>query len=270
MLFDKLYADLVAPDGSVYVLYLAHLDFGVRLRFAEIEAYPAGAGRQVHAGRAPRNLAACLDCADALDVKLVAPAGRFRFQASALNGAFAPSSSAAPGVAWSVCMARTQARLELPASLGGGCVTGVGYVDRLRVENAGIRRQLLRLDWGRVHLADSTRVWSRVTLRDGDAWQQGARWSRPGAKAEPLPAGRASELVAAEVAGEEAAILGERVLHAGSAVDQDRFPILPLRWLCQVLAGRPEQRRCVARLGQSGSISGSGAGWGVYESVDFA
>jgi hypothetical protein len=265
MAFDKLYADLVAPDGSVYVVYLATFDLpGGRLRFAELETYPVAGQRRIYTARPSSSHRTDVGSNEPLDVVLDSSVGIFQFQARALNGGFVPSAVPRSGLEWRVCMARTEARLEFPAALGGGVVSGTGYVDHLRVERPTARRGLRTLDWGRAHLSSSSLVWSRLTFSEGPSWADAARWSGPGTAAEPGPC-------RAWVDPEQIVALGgivasERVLHEGSALDRHRVPAAPVRWFLQAVAGPTHQRRWVTRIAEPGHPA---MGWGIHESVSF-
>ncbi len=267
MVFDKLYADLVAPDGSVYVLYLASFDlFGGRLRFAELETYPADGRRRVYTARPSASHRTTLASDEPLDVALETSVGQFRFRSTPLNGGFVPPDTARSGLEWRVCMGRTQARLELPPALGGGSVGGTGYVDHLRVEQPTLRRGLRTLDWGRAHLSSSTVVWTRLRFSDGDVWDQFARWTALGTPAEPGPLSPSEDLALAQIETAGGTIASERVLHEGGAIDRSRLPVAPVRWLLKAAAGRTHQRRYLTRISEPGH---PGAGWGIHESVSF-
>ena len=268
MAFDKLYADLVAPDGTVYVLYLATLDFlGGRLRFAELETYPAHGLRRVYTARPSPAHRTTLARDEPLDVELATSWGRFRFQAVQLNGGFAPRNPPRSGLEWSVCMGRTEARLELPIGLGGGVVTGTGYIDHLRVARPTLRRGLRTLDWGRAHLANSSIVWTRLRFSDGHTWDQFARWTLPGTAAEPGPLTASEQVAVAQIEAAGGRVQSQRVLHEGSALDPSRVPGAPVRWLLKALAGETHQRRWVTRIVETGRHT---TGWGIHESVSFA
>ncbi len=268
MAFEKLYADLVAPDGSVYVLYLATLDFlGSRLRFAEVETYPAQGQRRVFASRPSSAHRATLAPDEPLDIELKTSSGTFRFQAHQLNGGFVPSHPPRFGLEWSVCMGRTEARLELPVALGGGVVTGTGYIDHLRVARSTVRRGLRTLDWGRAHFASSSIVWTQLKFSDGQTWGQFARWPLPGAAAEPGPLALSERVAVAQIEAAGGSVQSERVLHEGGALDRSRVPGAPVRWLLNAIAGETHQRRWVTRIGEAGHQT---TGWGIHESVSFA
>jgi hypothetical protein len=268
MAFDKLYADLVAPDGSVYVLYLATLDFlGCRLRFAELEAYPVEGQRHVYTARPSPAHRTTLDLDEPLDVELSTSSGRFRFQALQVNGGYAPPSPAKPGLEWSVCMGRTQARLELPLGLGGGVVSGTGYIDRLSVVRPSIHRSLRTLHWGRAHLASSSIVWTRLGFADGETWEQFARWALPGTEAEAGPLTRSEHVAVAQIEAAGGRVQSERVLHEGCALDCSRVPSAPVRWLLNAMAGQTHLQRWATRIVEAGYQT---TGWGIHESVSFS
>lgn len=267
MAFDKLYADLVAPDGSVYVLYLATFDLpGGRLRFAELETYPAQGQRRVFTARPSPSQRTTQASDEPLDVALDTSVGGFRFQARPLNGGFVPAAAPRSGLEWSVCMGRTEARLELPAAIGGRVVSGTGYVDHLRVERPTVSRGLRTLDWGRAHLSSSSVVWTWLTFSDGPSWAQSARWSKPGAGAEPGPLTPCTQVALGQIAAAGGTVASERVLHEGNALDRHRLPSAPVRWLLQAVAGRTHQRRWVTCIAEPGH---GASGWGIHESVSF-
>ena len=267
MAFDKLYADLVALDGSVYVLYLATLDFlGGRLRFVELEAYPAQGQRQVYTARPSPAHRTTLERDEPLDIELSTSSGRFRFQALQVNGSYVPPSPPQSGLEWSVCMGRTEARLELPLALGGSVVTGTGYIDHLRVVRPAVHRTLRTLHWGRAHLASSSIVWTRLGFSDGETWAQSARWALPGTEAEPAVLTPSDQLAVAQIEAAGGRVQSERVLHEGCALDRSRVPSGPVRWLLNAMAGRTHLQRWATRIVETGQPT---AGWGIHESVSF-
>ncbi len=271
MLFEKLYADLVAPDGAVYVLYLATLHvLGFKVRMAEIEAYSVGSPRRIHSARLghrrPR-VPASLDETSPLDARLFTAVGEFRFRSTLRSGAFLPAERPLPGLEWRVCMGRTEAQIDLPAALGGSTIKGIGYIDHLRVEHPTARLGLRTLEWGRAHLSRSSLVWSRLRLKDGRVWEQFARWPHPGGIATPGSLRPSEALARAQIEGAGGSVKAERVLFEGAAIDQDRVPFAPVRWLMLATAGRAHQRRCVTRIAEPGLETG---GWGVHESVTFS
>ena len=267
MAFDKLYADLVAPDGSAYVVYLATFDFlGHRLRFAELEAFPADGPRRVYTARPSAAHTTTLANAEALDVELATSVGRFRFQSRALNGAFVPRDQPRSGLEWSVCMGRSEARLTLPPALGGGAVAGIGYVDHLHVARPTPRSGLRTLDWGRAHLSTSSIVWTRLRFSDGQAWAQFARWDLPGGPAQPAPLTPSEELAVAQIEAAGGSAEAQRLLHEGSPLDRCRVPAAPLRWLLQAAAGPAHQRRWLTRIVEPRLATN---GWGIHEFVSF-
>ena len=268
MAFQKLYADLVDAEGSVYVLYLATFDFlGRPLRFAELETYLRGEGRRVYTGTTASGDQTTLASEQPLEVKLATSVGEFMFRARPVSGSFVPREAPRSGLEWHVCMGRTEARLELPQSLGGGVVIGTGYSDHLTVSQPAVRKGLRALDWGRAHLSGSSIVWTRLKFSDGQVWEKCARWALPGGSAQPGPFTPAENLAVAQIAAAGGTIESERVLHVGSALDRSRVPSTPVRWLLRAVAGATHQRRWVVRIAEPNC---STAGWGIHESVTFA
>jgi hypothetical protein len=266
--FEKLYADLVTPDGAVYLLYLATLDLlGTKYRYAGLECYSASGERQVIAATPGDDHAPDHGAGTELRGTLATASGELRYEFQPLVGGLMPDRPACDGLRWSVRLARAAARLKLPAELGGGEVQGTGYVDHVALDRITRRFGLRRVDWGRAHLRDATVVWNSVQFCDGRHWDRTLRWQRPGGSPQTLERGafKGPPDPHTEIARAGGLLDSERVLHHGTAIDRQRFPNAAGRWAVRALTGWTEERRCVSRIAQGDHAPG----WGVYETVHF-
>src|SRR5262249_9688661 len=143
--FDKLYADLVADDGTVCIVYLTRTEiFGTRHATATVELYtPNGKREVVHARRAPA--IPDLD-AGAWTVELDVPGGPFRIVHTPRAGGFTPAGSPA-ALTWAVTAACADVEARWLGDAGRGVLRGRGYADRVTLHRIARRLGLRRVDW---------------------------------------------------------------------------------------------------------------------------
>lgn len=272
--FRKLYADVVAEDGTVGIVYLSWLEaWGLRTRYAAIELYrPDGRREILSARRAPR-----LDLerlGSNLRIELDLPEGPFRLCFEPEAGPWEPA-VAPQGLRWRVLCARARA-VGVWSCGDRDPLRGVGYADLVALDHPPRRLGLERLDWGRVHLERETVVFTRLSARRGLVWGRAARWRggawRPeegDATLEPDRRGLALRLADGRATPTRLYLRPERTLHDGSAFDPVRIPSPVTRALTIALAGRVHERRWLSRA--DGDVPPDGARRSaLHEQVDFA
>lgn len=262
--FRKVYADVLAPDGTLYVVYLAWLHLlGRWYGRSGAEVYAPDGTHTTHHGEemAPVEHAEF----DATHIVVALPRGPLVLRYHPEGEAFSPAPPmACPGLSWSVLVPRGTAIIT-SADLGRH--EGVGYVDWVALSRPTRRLGLRELSWGRAHLDDATIAFTALDFADGRVWHSGAVWSRPSPA--PDPGEVASELDAAgnmrvTVGGSALVLRAERLLHQGDAFGKDRVPRPMERLVARVLGGRTHETRWL------GSASwAQGRGRAVYERVRF-
>jgi hypothetical protein len=244
--FTKLYSDLVCDDGTVVVAYAAWLDlFASRTAYAGVELYGPDGTRDVIRARQVEHRA------DANGVRIVldVPSGRFTLEQQTIHGGWLPS-GASPHrhLDWRVVCARASAE----ARFDGRVLRGIGYSDWVEVGCATRSLGLAQLQWGRVHLEDSTVVFNSVRFRSGRSWSRVAEWSARGPR----------ELADVESVGLQMA--RARTLHEGNPIDPQRFPGLFERTLSRMITGPADEDRRLSR-----ALGADSHGWALHETVSF-
>jgi hypothetical protein len=267
--FQKLYADVVAPDGTVAVLYLTWARFwrGWYGR-ASVERYhPDGRLEQI---TLPAPAAPDLDGALSTEAfHFETPAGPVTLAFATELGEWKPGGCPARGLDWAVKRARTRATLRLP----DGIITGDGYVDFVTMTETTRGMKLKTLQWGRAHLPDRTVIFEELTLNDGNLWRVGL----DAAHDEPLVATTAK--IALDTEGLGTVRVGSttldvtplRTLHEGDALDRRRIPGLIDRTVARALSGPVTQSRRLGRVlaKRDGELSARREGFILYERVNF-
>lgn len=273
--FRKLYADLVADDGAVCIVYVSWLEtWGLRVESAAVELYGPKGTREILRARA----VAGLDPEQAgpdLRLRLELPEGRFLLRYEAEAGSWEPAPPAdLDGLRWSVRAARARA----VASWTGGRrreLHGLGYADAVALDRPPRSLGLERLDWGRAHLDGETVVFTRLSTRSGLEWARAARW-RPGARQpdetdlDLEPRSRDLALRLHDGAPGSNACLRLRpirTLHDGPAFDAARLPSPLARSLATALAGRVVETRWLS--GAAWDDGACGGALAVHEHVRF-
>jgi hypothetical protein len=270
-LVRKLYADVVAPDGSACIVYVIHVDaLGFRARRAGAEIYGPAGERDVVRLSLPGG-AADLPGSEPLDapleIHLEEGGAPFVLRYLDRGGSWAPAGPLGD-VEWSVVEARAPAEL----AWRGGAMRGTGYADRVEIRRPPCAIGLRRLEWGRAHAGRESVVYSAMDLRSGASWKRAAHWTAgsPGPTEherfdlEASP-GRGRIALSPGSAGEMRFALGPPcVLHSGLAMDGRRFPDLVERGIVRLLSGRIVESR--ARRAARGS---GGEGWMLGETVWF-
>lgn len=265
MRYEKTYLDLVSDDGVVCVAYDSRLAlFGSVWPAAGVEIYgPDGSRRVLRAsGRAVRR-----EQGHETELSFSVPGGTFRITQRALHGAFVPEGSAPrEGLGWRVRTACAEAVAELELAGVRQRFNGRGYEDLVTIETPTRRLGLATIEWGRAHAGDESLVFNVVESAGGERW---SRCCRFGPDAAPLAGDvdlQRSEhglIVHSSDTSNVLELRTERVLHAGEALDEARFPGRFERALTRVLTGPVHERRTLARA-SFGGVSG----WALEERVE--
>jgi hypothetical protein len=253
--FEKLYADLVTPEGAVCIAYIAHLDaWGLASAHAGLEIYWPDGRREVVHGR-PFTDPKCLDYARAIELRFDVPGGPFVLRYRVIHGAWAPPGEpTADGLRWSVKVARAEAEGRWMNDPARPVLRGTGYADWVEIDRPLRAIGLRRVRWGRVHFPDSTLVFDAVDLRGGRTWQRAARWSSDTAVDVPCPPPLDFHPV--------------RALHVGDAIDAARFPRTLDRAVSIAMTGAAVEERRLDRARDHDS-TGGGEAWALHEEVRF-
>jgi len=269
--FEKLYADLVTPDGTVCVVYLAWLHaWGLRRGFAGLEVYwPDGRREVVHAAAHPQ---ATSSGAGDLDLSFDVPGGPFVLTYRAVHGSWAPDGAPpCDGLRWSVKVPRAEATGRWAGDPGRPVLRGVGYADCVEIARPTRTLNLGLLRWGRVHLPDATLVYTAVDFRSGPAWQRAAHWA-DGAMAQwdRFAIGETESGTTVKLDGRTGQLLitPHRALHVGDAIDRARFPGALERMFSSAVTGRATERRSLGRAHWTAGGEALSA-WGLHETVRF-
>lgn len=274
--FRKLYADVVAEDGTVCIIYVSRLEaWGLRVEHAAVERYGPNGEREIVRARCAAPLEPERAGPD-LRLRLELPQGPFLLRYEAELGPWEPALAAElDGLRWSVRAARARAVARWPGG-GGRELHGLGYADAVVLERPPRSVGLRRLDWGRGHLDGETVVFTRLSTRRGLEWARAARW-RPGARQpeesdlaiEPGPRGLALRLRDGSAAPEARLCLRPvSTLHDGPAFDAARIPSRFMRAAAVALAGRVVETRWLSRAAW-GDGDGAGAR-AVHEHIRFS
>jgi hypothetical protein len=248
--FTKLYSDLVADDGTVVVAYAAWLDlFGSRTAYAGVELYGPDGSRDVIRARQVEHQAD----ANGVEIVLDVPSGRFTMSQRTIHGGWIPSGGTPHRhLDWRVVCARASS----VARFDGRELHGIGYSDWVEVGCATRSLGLSELQWGRVHLDDSTVVFNSVRFRSGRSWSRIAEWSVRGPR----------ELGDVDVVGLKMA--RARTLHAGNPIDPQRFPGRFERALSRMITGPADEDRRLSHA-HVPHLGDDARGWALHETVSF-
>ncbi len=269
---DKWYADLVTADGTVCVVYLSTIRFGVfRHTYVGAEIFSPDGSRDTVRPSGPVRDWLESDSALGNEIRFPCDGGEFLLRYGPGLDAWKPTSSPAPGLDWWVEKPRASGELwwpGLPEKL-----TGVGYVDHVRLQRRLPGIGLERLDWGRVHLGGASLVYCGVSFRTGAPWRRVAWWSDDDREPrifdeftitpddESLIFRTSPELTEATTI-----LTPSRPLHAGPVVEAVPRPGPRERLAVLLIAGRLSDNRWISR---AGSVQGSDShiGWAVHEAV---
>ena len=262
--FRKVYADVLAPDGTLCVVYLAWVHLLGRWHGRSgAEVYAPDGTRTTHEGEEIAPVARA--DFDPTRIVVALPRGQLVLQYQAEAEAFSPAPPAAcPSLSWSVLVPRATALIASPDL---GRHEGVGYVDWVALSRPTRLLGLRELRWGRAHLREATIAFTALDFADGREWRSGAVWSAPSRA--PAPGDVASELDAAgnmrvRIGASVIALRAERLLHQGDAFGKDRVRNPVERLVAHALGGRTRETRWLG----TASLGGN-QGRAVYERVRF-
>jgi hypothetical protein len=276
--FRKIYADLVTADGTVCITYLAWVEaWGLRSAFGGVELYSPDGSREVLRALppAPRPPPAG---GRPLELRLDFPRGSFTIRYEPLQEPWTPTGrSPAAALEWSVRVPRGEVVARWSGEMERADLRGTGYVDWVELTRPTRWSGIRDLEWGRVHLPDSTLIFTGVRSRSGEWWRQMAQWSDR--REAPLVAHdfrleQGSDAVRLELPDQERAALSsvmlhpERVLHAGIAVDRARSPGLFERLGFRLVTGPSRETRWISRAHRA-EAPDSPAGFALHEVVRF-
>jgi len=253
---EKVYADLVTPDGTVCVVYLASLRYGRASHpYAGAQLFRPDGTRECVRGRASDGQWLRRPSAEDVEIRLDTDSGplvlRYRVEAGDWQP---PGECPRAGLDWSVVMARGEGTLAWPG--GSHSFEGSGYVDRVTMDRAPRRFGIGQLDWGRIHMSDSTTVYTRIEFRDRSRWGWTVRWPRggQGPVAEPqLPSG-------------DLRLHCVRRLHSGPATQAAPDPKYRERLVSRLLLGPAIDDRRLSRA-TTPEAAQPDSGWAVHETV---
>lgn len=263
--FRKLYADLVAADGTFVVLYLSRVRLGAWQGRGSVEVYFPDGRREALQG--------CLEPTDldpetplqALPLQLALPGGgRFALEAEVEAGPWAPSVACpADPLCWRVVAAHARMTARWTGPRGERTLEGPGYVDLVRVTRATRLLGLSLLRWGRAHLPGRSVVFEDLALENGRRWTVALDAPR-GEVTRPTVMLDRDGAGAVRLQDGELFLSPARVLHRGNAFAADRIPGKLDRVLCEAVGGPTHQVRW---LGEA--TCGGARGPAVWEQVRF-
>jgi hypothetical protein len=261
--FRKIYADLVAEDGTVCIVYRTWVRlFRAWHERSGFELHAPDGTRTVHLGArtsAPPEPDAPLA---ALPLRLGTGGDGVELTIEEEHGGFDPG-PACEGLSWSVKLGAGRVRARGP----GFDLRGRGYVDLVRLTRITRRLGMRQLAWGRAHAGEATFVWTALDFADGRAFRAGARWDG-GTRAEGglevgIDRGGAGIV---SVAGRSLALEAGRVLWDGDAFDRARIPSAFDRLVTRAVGGPTHQLRW---LGRATDHETGTSGDALYERVRF-
>lgn len=270
--FRKLYADLVAPDGTVTVVYLTWLDaWGARQAAAGVEQYSPDGRREVSHARLAGWTVDPDSVRNGWSVRLELPDGRLELRyRDALAPWYPPEPSPHQAMEWRVLIPRATVEGSWSRGRVHQRLEGEGYSDWVELRRAPRFLGMRELHWGRVHLPSETLVFTALSFRSGRRWNRAARWGgEDGAQREldlELSSDPAGTVGLRAGAGPEITLSPARVLHDGPGLDVARFPAPPVRLVAQAVTGSLHERRWLAQAATSGCGE---TGWAVHEVVHF-
>jgi hypothetical protein len=265
--FEKLYADLVADDGTVCVVYLAWTEvLGVRMGSACVELYsPEGRREIAHAADvpAPPHPDAAEWC-----IRLELPDGPFELRYRVRHAGWQPACDV-PALNWSVRVASAEAEARWPGQ-PRPTLLGRGYADWVSLGKLTRRLRLERVDWGRAHIGESSFVFNRIQHAGGGEWSRllttdgsiRGEWTSIA-----IDRHEGETLVSSPEGGPALLLSGGRVLHDGPALDEVRIPSGLARAVSRAVSPDIDETRWIRRARVPGGRAG---GWALEECVRFA
>ncbi len=265
--FQKLYADLVAEDGTVCIVYMAetHL-FGTIYPHAGLELYWPDGHHEVCRAECWKDAPPRMN-RFYFDV----PGGPFIYDFDVQHADWAPGTAPADGLDWSVRFARSQAEARWLGNPARPRLCGAGYADFVDLRRLPRSLGLQRLDWGRIHWPNQTTfLFNALRFRDGGAWQRMAWWSPNGfyASDHPFAFVEADGAMHLMLPDEVITLRPVRVLHEGPALNPTRFPHRLERLIARAAAGPVRETRWLSQA-EGSPLTPSEPGWAIHERVFF-
>ena len=270
----KLYVDAVDERGTLWIFYFAELRLGfLRQRLAGAETYPCAGGASCRRAVGDPDWPAIEPGDRLLSFRMQLEDGPLEFSAVSLLPPWTPGGPELPlPIRWQVVAPRLDARLRLPGSAAP--LRAAGYCDFVEIRGLPRWLGLRRVEWGRVHGADQTFVFTSIARRGGAPWRRAALLQANHAPVEASAfaldeSADGARLHLENWPGPADFTLGnESVLRDGDTMDERRFPAPGERLFYRWVTGAARERRWTgsARLGRTPCASARAA---VHESVDF-
>jgi hypothetical protein len=270
---EKVYADLATTDGTLCIAYVETARWRwARHAYAGAEIFrPDGSRETRRATGDPRDWLVA-EASNSLEIRFPCETGQFRLRYEPLLDGWQPDQRPAQGLEWSMLTPRAVGRLWWPGEQE--CrFQGEGYVDRVRITRTLRRIRLTELEWGRVHLSESTLVYSRVLLGTRETWQRAVWWPHPNAAPRVWHGfritpeeGRLHFRTEPECVQAALILTLSRQLHSGPAIEMAPDPRVRDRAVMWLLAGPLVEDRWLS-LGQCASGANPPTGWAVHEVV---
>lgn len=256
LLIEKVYSDLVASDGTVCVIYLASMNLGrLSHRYAGVQLFLPDGRRLCERTTATTDAWLCRPSREEIEIQLELDSGLLALRYRVEIGDWQPPGEPPrKGLDWSVLMARGTGTLTWRD--GSRKLEGSGYVDRVRLDTAPRLLGIRQLDWGRIHLSQSTIVYTDLEFRDRSRWTWSACW----------PHGDGSPVVQPHLPNADLRLDAVRDLHCGPAMHAAPDPSLTERLVSRLLVGPAYDQRRLSRA-TSGEALAPATGWAVHETV---
>lgn len=253
---EKVYADLVCPDGTVCVVYMAALRCArAHHPYAGAQLFRPDGTRECVRGRASDGQWLRRPSAEDMEIRLELDSGplilRYRVEAGDWRP---PGECSRVGLDWSVLMARGEGTLTWPG--GSDSFEGSGYVDRVTLDRAPRRLGISQLDWGRIHMSRSTTVYTSIEFRDRSRWRWTVRW----------PRGGQSPVAEQQLPSGDLRLDSVRGLHSGPALQSAPDPTRRERLVSRLLVGPAIDDRRLSLATTPGAAQPD-SGWAVHETV---
>ncbi|HEY6080502.1 MAG TPA: hypothetical protein VIW29_16930 [Polyangiaceae bacterium] len=241
--YRKLYTDVVTPSGSVCVGYASWLRcLGYELCSAGYEWYPAGGERRVVRARGKAQV----------DIGRGEVQLRFQTAGEAFSLTLRAQSEHVEAdvqqltkhLSWQVLLGHARGRAQ---GVGGeGELLGAGYADYVEMTRPPRALGLQSVEWGRGHVADESFVFTRARFADGRVFGSALSNGRVSDQLELVRSPKEDGDLLLRLAQGSVTLRGQRTLHAGSALDGQRFPGLAERAVARLCSGPVHERRWLA------------------------
>lgn len=272
--YQKLYTDCITSSGDIFIVYLTWLRWlGVEQCACGFEWYSPDGTRKVHqTSKPPRDLNG-LHEEGAISFSLDLPSP-LHVQITPSLSPWRPSgTSPLQGLSWSnrVPRANVQLRWETPSS--PTLWEGDGYADWVEITQRPSTLPLQTLQWGRLHLPETTVVYTHLIAKDGTPWTRVGEWSQGEFREthdltlqDQAPAFHL-ELSQPLASSQCYTLTPQRVLHQGDAINKERYPQVLQRTIARWLSGPMTETRWYSRV--QSQTDPRQTGWALHERVFF-